>query len=210
MQNKIQIRKYLKLKRNHVLVIAIIFILLIGSCKISALSWRGNWQNTALEFLSASAGNLLVGLPSASVITGITSDSFPNIIQGIGSALNTFLVSYNLSGGSIGSPLATLLSGNALRQNGSTWGSYAGGIVGTGLGLITMLSTYKNNYSIATLSSILLPSIASVIGYNLFPRSFGHIGMLPQNFPAFGLTVVPQKKDKIISAKFGANITFKF
>lgn len=198
------------LRKNGFLVAATVVILLFSTSTISALSWRGNWQNTALEFLSSTAGNLLVGLPSASAITDITSDSFPNIIQGIGSALNTFLVSYNLSGGSIGSPLATLLSGNALKQNGSTWGSYAGGIVGTGLGLITMLSTYKNNYSIATLSSILLPSIASVIGYNLFPRSFGHIGMLPENTPSVGLTALPEKHNNLISTKIGANITFRF
>jgi Na+-transporting NADH:ubiquinone oxidoreductase subunit NqrB len=118
-------------------------------------------------------------------------------------------------GGIIGAPHGTMLTGKIMRQNGSWYSAFIGGILGTVLG-ISELAVYnngisQNSWSIVISTALALPPLCSVVGYNLIPhKNNSQSNIFSKNLPAIGLSVLPEKHGDKISPKIGANIRFRF
>lgn len=205
MRDKVKLLKCFSLGNNRYLVIVIICLLMF-SC---AYGSKTNALNYGVEFLGASAGDILIGIPSGLFISGMIFGGSFNLVD-MGPGL-TFAGSAYVIGGSIGAPLGTILSGKIIHTDGSVLGAYAGGFVGMGLGILALASAEKISGQVAWPSFLLLPPTCSVIGYNLFPHKTNSQSMLfNKNLPSLGLTILPEKYGDKISPKIGANITVRF
>jgi hypothetical protein len=187
--------------RNIKHLVFIIICILMCSC---ANGSKPNAINYGAEFLGAAVGDVLIGITSASIaVHGELNDAGPLI---------TFIGIAYLTGGLIGSPLGTALTGKITNTKGSVLGSFIGGLAGTALGvLITFTVPDQSPQEVVLPTILLLPPACSVIGYNIFPHKDNSQTMIfPAKFPALGFTVIPEKHGDKISPKIGANITFKF
>lgn len=164
----------------------------------------------SLEFLGATVGEFVIGIPICLLIA--YSVPWPSDAHE-GPAVASCLGGYCL-GSIVGAPLGTIAIGKLMRQRGSRLGAFAGGLLGTGLGLFTVwqynqatLNKQQNHWPQVILTALVLPPLCSVIGYNLFRcksdshSSTQHCDILP----AFTLQLIPDYKKSI---KFGINIKF--
>lgn len=191
-------------------VVIIIGLLILNLSSIRAQEWHEN-DKYGWEFLGAIAGDVLIAIPSAVVVTYVTYGSLNEVVHDIGPGI-VFLGTAYIAGSSIGAPLGTLHTGKIVHDKGSVLGAYVGGVVGTGLGMLTLICFGdKISEQITIPTFLLLPPICSVIGYNLFPhKSDSQSYLFPKNFPELAFTVLPEKQDNKISPKIGAKVTVRF
>jgi hypothetical protein len=154
----------MNLRDNKFRVIIIIFLLLLSFGNVQAQDWEENARNIGFEFLGAATGHFLIG-----TLIGIGATQNAYDLEDVG---NGVLIGY-IVGGSVGAPTGTIITGHYLEDEGSYLGSYAGGIIGTGLGLLSVYSFSKltpDNSLPALISVLFLPPVFSVVGYKLFPQ----------------------------------------
>jgi len=210
----------LNLRNSRFWGFIIIFLLLLSFGNVRAQDWKENWHKPALEFLGATVGEFVIGVPTTVVATLGWGYAFRGIADGsaaFGAMVLGGLTGYAVSG-PVGAPLGTVLTGKILRDEGSILGAYAGGIVGTGLGLLTVYlynratsNVQQNYWQVIIATALLLPPICSVTGYNVFlHKSDSQSHLSPKNFPELALTVLPQKYGNKISPKIGAKVTVRF
>ena len=169
---------------------------------------------TSLEFLGATIGEFGIGITGSYISYRILRLPYA---ENISSDLSWDLFLESLvwglgTGAIIGTPLGTVLTGKIVHDKGSVLGAYVGGVVGTGLGMLTLICFGdKISEQITIPTFLLLPPTCSVIGYNLFPhKSDSQSYLSPKNFPELALTVLPQKYGNKISPKIGAKVTVRF
>ena len=194
------------LLRNKKSVLIIIFLLLLNTNIIHAQDWEEKESNYEKEFLGATVGH---------VVTGITAMTLTVLVEPIYFTDHFFSLAIGgyLVGGMLGTPLGTLLTGKIIQEKGSVLGSSVGGVIGTSLGLLATYYMFgkEPQQELIIPTILILPPLCSVIGYNIFPhKNDFQSSVFPQNLPAIGLLVLPEKHGDKISPKIGANVTFRF
>lgn len=202
--------------RNNKPIVIIIMLLLLSTIIIHAQDWEGNESNYGWEFLGACTGELLLGV--SPIIGSIAISSIPkwNNSNDEGLAILAVFAAYPI-GGMVGAPVGTVLTGKIIHDEGSVFGAYAGGIIGTGLGVLTVYSYSKatahveqNSWPLVITAALILPPIMSVVGYQLGKPENQFQSYNSKNSPNLTFTVLPEKHNNKISPKIGANITFRF
>jgi hypothetical protein len=122
-------RAFMPLRNNKFWIFVIIFLLLLGLGNIQAQDWQENVRNVGYEFLGATTGNFLTGAAIVAYAARSASE-FEDIV-------NDIIIGW-LVGGSVGAPAGTIITGNSLEDEGSYLGAYTGGIIGTGLGSLSI------------------------------------------------------------------------
>jgi hypothetical protein len=195
----------MNLRDNKFCVFIIILLLLLNYSNTQALDWEEDLHNPVSEFLVATTGDFLIG---TLIVIGSVHTAYD--LEDVGKGV---LIGY-IVGGSVGAPTGTIITGNSLEDEGSYLGSYAGGIIGTGLGFLSIYlynRIYPNDAAWpAIIPALLLPPVFSVIGYNLHKSENEFNSSIPNNFPKIGLMVLPEKHGDKILPKIGANVMFRF
>ncbi len=195
-------------------IVFIIVSLLIFSCTYGS---KSNALNYGAEFLGASIGQCVIGIPLT--IAGVIGLAYGFGDLDVGPAIAIMGVGGGfVIGSTVGAPLGTMLTGKIMHQRGSRSGAWLGGLLGTGLGLSTILlysnataNQEQNNWHMILLTAFVLPPLCSVTGYNLFSYKDDYQSMFfNKNIPRIGVTVLPVKHNNKISAKIGLNVSFRF
>jgi hypothetical protein len=191
------------LRNNRFWVFIIIILLLLSFDNLQALDWKKNWYKPPIEFLGATTGDFLIG---TLIVIGSAQAAYD-----LEDIANDMLIGY-IVGGSVGAPTGTILTAKIVHDEGSVLGAYVGGIVGTGLGMLSAIYFADRDISasIALPTFLLFPPLCSVIGCKLHKPANESHSSIPKNFPVVGLTVLPEKYDNKISPKIGANVMFRF
>jgi hypothetical protein len=194
---------------NRLWVCIVIFLLLLSFGNVQAQDWEENDRSVGLEFLGATAGELLIGISSGALATGVAMSIF-NVDGDVGPGFVFLGVGY-IVGTSVGAPLGTILTAKIVQAEGSVFGAYVGGIMGTGLGGLSAIYLQGDvPDKVLVASMLLLPPLCSVIGYNLHKSGNDFNSSIPKNFPEMEFTVLPEKYDNKISPKIGAKVTVRF
>jgi hypothetical protein len=170
-----------------------------------------------LEFLGASIGQCVIGIPIT--IAGVIglAYGFGDLGDGGAAAAVLGVGGGHVVGSTVGAPLGTMLTGKIMYQKGSRLGAWMGGLLGTGLGLSTIWmydeathNQQQNDWGIILLTSLVLPPLCSVGGYNLLGSKSTSQSFYDKNNPQFTFALKPEKYRNKISPKFGMNIICGF
>ena len=197
--------------KHYLVVIILIAVICLNNCYART---NVGVKEIGLEFLGATAGEFAIGIPTCLLIA--YSVQWGSNVHGGGAVVSC--LSGCFVGGIIGAPLGTKLIGKTMYQKGSGLGAYAGGIVGTGLGLLSVYlynnatsDVQQNSWPAVITTSLLLPPILSVTGYNLFPsKNSSASSMFEKYVPQCAVTLRPIEHNNKITPEIGLKLSLSF
>lgn len=215
-----------KMSRSYLAVIIALLILHLNISHAQIIKEkRAGVKEIGLEFFGATVGEAcgcLVGISAAYGALVLVDRVVGPEAFDLGEGLMSLYLGGYLTGGIVGAPLGTTLTGKIIHSKGSVLGACLGGIVG-----FTVASTifYKLGYApqesrfykifgeprVFFSTVFLLPPILSVTGYNLFPsKKSSSASMLLKYTPQCAITCKPLEYNKRIIPEIGMKLTLKF